>query len=87
VIREMAERQLEVMDVETLRLHYARTLWKWSERLEANLERARQHAGDKRLRVWRAYLAGCAHGFDQYLFQRETCMVTGNRYPHWILLQ
>jgi cyclopropane-fatty-acyl-phospholipid synthase len=65
VAREMAAAGLEVMDVETLRLHYAKTLWKWSERLEANLERAREHAGEKRLRVWRAYLAGCAHGFDQ----------------------
>jgi cyclopropane-fatty-acyl-phospholipid synthase len=65
VAREMASADLEVMDVETLRLHYARTLWKWSERLEANLERAREHAGEKRLRVWRAYLAGCAHGFEQ----------------------
>ena len=65
VAREMAAAGLEVMDVETLRLHYAKTLWKWSERLEANLDRARELAGDKRLRIWRAYLAGCAHGFEQ----------------------
>jgi cyclopropane-fatty-acyl-phospholipid synthase len=65
VAREMASTGLEIMDIETLRLHYAKTLWKWSERLEANLDRARAHAGEKRLRVWRAYLAGCAHGFEQ----------------------
>ena len=64
VLKEMARAELEVMDVETLRLHYAKTLWHWSERLEANLDAARQHAGDKRLRIWRAYLAGCAHAFD-----------------------
>ena len=64
-LREMSAAGLEVMDVETLRLHYGKTLWHWSERLEANLERAREYAGDKRLRIWRAYLAGCAHAFEQ----------------------
>jgi cyclopropane-fatty-acyl-phospholipid synthase len=65
VVREMSAAGLEVMDIETLRLHYAKTLWHWSARLEANLERAREAAGEKRLRIWRTYLAGCAHGFDQ----------------------
>ena len=64
-LREMAAAGLEVMDVETLRLHYGKTLWQWSERLEANLERAREYAGEKRLRIWHTYLAGCAHAFDQ----------------------
>ena len=64
-LREMSSAGLEVMDIETLRLHYAKTLWHWSERLEANLDRAQEYAGDKRLRIWRAYLAGCAHAFAQ----------------------
>jgi cyclopropane-fatty-acyl-phospholipid synthase len=53
------------MDVETLRLHYARTLREWSRRLEANLEAARALAGEKRARIWRLYLAGCAHAFER----------------------
>ncbi len=65
VLKEMARAELEVMDVETLRQHYARTLWHWSERFEANLDAARRYAGDKRARIWRAYLAGCAHAFEQ----------------------
>ena len=65
VIREMGAAGLEVMDSETLRLHYAKTLQQWSERLEANLEKARAFAGEKRLRIWRTYLAGCAHAFAQ----------------------
>ena len=63
VIREMAAAGLEVMDSETLRLHYAKTLAQWSTRLEASLEKAREFAGEKRLRIWRTYLAGCAHAF------------------------
>jgi cyclopropane-fatty-acyl-phospholipid synthase len=65
VLREMALAKLEVMDVETLRLHYARTLANWSRRLEANLAAARAHAGEKRARIWRLYLAGCAHAFER----------------------
>lgn len=37
---EISEAGLEVVDVESLRLHYARTLDHWSERLEDNLEAA-----------------------------------------------
>ncbi len=63
VMREMGAAGLETMDVETLRLHYAKTLSHWSRRLEASLEAARSLAGKKRLRIWRLYLAGCAHAF------------------------
>jgi cyclopropane-fatty-acyl-phospholipid synthase len=52
------------MDVETLRLHYAKTLWHWSDRLEANLPRARTLTDERRIRIWRTYLAGCAHAFE-----------------------
>jgi cyclopropane-fatty-acyl-phospholipid synthase len=65
VLKEMAAAGLEVLDVETLRLHYAKTLWHWSSRLEANLEAARALAGEKRVRIWRTYLAGCARAFEQ----------------------
>jgi cyclopropane-fatty-acyl-phospholipid synthase len=65
LLREMGASGLEVTDVETLRLHYARTLRAWSERLEANLAQARRFTEEKRLRIWRSYLAGCAHGFEQ----------------------
>ena len=64
-LKEMSAAGLEVMDVETLRLHYARTLAHWSRRLEQNLEAGRACAGDKPLRIWRLYLAGCAHAFER----------------------
>jgi len=64
-LREMCAAGLEVMDVETLRLHYAKTLWHWSARLEARLAEARKHTDEKRVRIWRTYLAGCAHAFEK----------------------
>lgn len=65
VIEGMAAQGLEAVDAEALREHYARTLWQWTERLEANGEAARREAGEERFRVWRIYLAGSAHAFDR----------------------
>lgn len=81
VLREMASAGLEVMDVETLRLHYAKTLAHWSGRLEANLERAREHAGEKRLRIWRLYLAGCAHAFERRWVSIQQVLAVKTRDP------
>lgn len=62
-IASMSEQGFEVLDVEGLRLHYARTLEHWSHNLEQQLEQAAQYVSDKALRIWRVYLAGCAYGF------------------------
>jgi cyclopropane-fatty-acyl-phospholipid synthase len=73
VLREMAVAGLEMVDTENLRPHYARTLWAWSDGLEQRLDDARrilyeQHGeerGDRVLRAYRLYLAGCAMSFEQ----------------------
>jgi cyclopropane-fatty-acyl-phospholipid synthase len=65
VIEGLASEGLELIDAEALREHYARTLWHWVERLEANEEAARREVGEERYRVWRIYLAGSAHAFDR----------------------
>ncbi|MCL4744610.1 MAG: cyclopropane-fatty-acyl-phospholipid synthase family protein [Burkholderiaceae bacterium] len=62
-ISHMSSAGLELTDAESLRRHYARTLWLWSDAFEARLARARELAGERRARIWRVYLAGCAHAF------------------------
>jgi len=64
-VREMSAAGFEVTDVESLRLHYAKTLAHWSRRLDSRLDEAARLVGDRTLRIWRAYLAGCSHGFQQ----------------------
>ncbi|MCC6531547.1 MAG: class I SAM-dependent methyltransferase [Burkholderiales bacterium] len=64
-IRAMSEQKLEVVDVESLRFHYAKTLDFWATRLEAAQERARSLVGERRYRTWLVYLAGCAHAFSR----------------------
>lgn len=63
VVAEMSAQGLECHDVENLRPHYARTLWQWVERLEANREAAVALVGEKAYRIWRIYMAGSAHAF------------------------
>lgn len=62
--KAISDAGLEVVDVESLRLHYARTLHLWSQGLERRLQEAAQWVPEKSLRIWRLYLAGCAYGFQ-----------------------
>ncbi|MVW80234.1 class I SAM-dependent methyltransferase [Bordetella sp. 02P26C-1] len=68
VMEAMTHGGLEGVDVENLRPHYARTLWAWSDALEARLEEAAQvlkgEQGQRSLRAYRLYLAGCAMAFE-----------------------
>jgi len=64
-VHDMSEQHLEVHDVESLRPHYARTLGMWSENFERNIEPAIAASSERTARIWRVYLAGCAHAFEQ----------------------
>jgi cyclopropane-fatty-acyl-phospholipid synthase len=73
VLEHMSRAGLEMVDTENLRPHYARTLWNWSDALEAKLDEARQvlatdggaERAEKTLRAYRLYLAGSAMSFEQ----------------------
>lgn len=65
ITARICEAGLEVVDVESLRLHYAKTLNHWSENLENQLHRAAALVPEKTLRIWRLYLAGCAYAFTK----------------------
>ncbi len=64
-IELMASKNLECLDVECLRPHYAKTLWHWVERLDAHKDEARALVGEKRYRIWRIYMAGYALAFQR----------------------
>ncbi|HKA42950.1 MAG TPA: class I SAM-dependent methyltransferase [Burkholderiales bacterium] len=65
VIGEMSEQGLESADVESLRPHYAKTLWSWVERLESSRETVIDIVGEKTYRIWRVYMAGSAYAFER----------------------
>lgn len=81
VLQVMSEAQLEPLDVESLRPHYARTLWAWSDALESHLEAARRVTRESVVRAYRLYLAGCAMCFEQgwiSLFQMVAARPSGD---------
>lgn len=56
--------QLNLLDLDEIGLHYARTLREWRQRFEASLERVRELGYDERfIRMWRYYLCYCEGGF------------------------
>lgn len=52
-----------VLDVENLRLHYARTLAHWLERFETHVDAVRGLYDERFVRTWRLYLAGSEASF------------------------
>ncbi len=88
-IRQMTDifepADLSILDVENLRLHYARTLEHWLERFSNNVERVRALFDDEFVRIWTLYLAGSIAGFrsgDLQLFQ-VVAAPTGNNDTPW----
>lgn len=54
-----------VLDVQSLRPHYALTLAAWVARLEANWDAAVAAAGEEVARTWRLYMSAARAGFER----------------------
>jgi cyclopropane-fatty-acyl-phospholipid synthase len=61
---EMERARWEILDVEGLRLHYARTCRHWVERLRARAEEARALVGERVYRTWLLYLTCSVVAFE-----------------------
>lgn len=59
----------EVLDVENLRPHYARTCAEWVARLRQNREACLDIVGPETYRTWLLYLAGSAVNFERGLIE------------------
>ena len=82
---------LEVLDVEALRRHYALTLRAWVQRLEDSWPAAVAASSEGRARVWRLYMAACALAFEaghmgvnQVLLQRRGGQQPPLRRTDWV---
>jgi cyclopropane-fatty-acyl-phospholipid synthase len=63
-VTEMERAGLEILDVEGLRLHYARTCRHWVERLRERADEARRLVGERTYRTWLLYLTCSAVAFE-----------------------
>lgn len=71
---------LSILDVENLRLHYAKTLEHWLTRFESAKQKIAEMFGREFVNAWRLYLAGSVAGFRagtlqlfQIVFARTAC--------------
>lgn len=69
-----------VLDVENLRLHYAKTCADWLERFEQSSDQVTQMFDERFVRMWRLYLAASSATFEtgdlqlfQVVFARDNC--------------
>lgn len=61
-----AEHGFMTIDVESLRLHYMKTLMCWVEGFEANMDKVEKMFDQRFIRMWRMYLNSCAAGFHHW---------------------
>jgi cyclopropane-fatty-acyl-phospholipid synthase len=61
--------KFSVLDIENLRLHYARTCAEWLENFEAVSEQVGEMYSKEFVRTWRLYLAGSSAGFQSGTLQ------------------
>ncbi len=61
-----ADINFRTLDVESLRLHYMKTLEEWCKNFMNNLDEERDMFDDEFLRMWHLYLATCAAAFHYW---------------------
>ncbi|WP_251861463.1 cyclopropane-fatty-acyl-phospholipid synthase family protein [Clostridium sp. Marseille-Q2269] len=65
LVYNMAENDLHLIDLESLRLHYCKTLECWAKNFENSLDEVKKLGfDDKFIRMWRLYLDSCAASFN-----------------------
>ena len=81
VLRTLQEGGLEAFDIENLRRHYMRTTQLWSDTFEARTAQIKPLLDEKRWRIWRVYLAGCAWAFehDEVSIYQVLCRPAGEK--------
>lgn len=78
----MQDAHLEVIHLESLRGHYARTLRAWLSNLESNWDAAVAELGSGRAMVWRLYMAGSAVAFETGVIGvHQSLAVPSGRHP------
>lgn len=59
----LPENSFHLLDAESLRLHYTKTLEHWAKNFEENVDYVREKYGERFIKMWRLYLNACAASF------------------------
>ena len=64
IIEISADYNYHTIDVESLRLHYTKTLLHWAKNFDDNIDEVKKMFDEKFIRMWRMYLYSCAASFN-----------------------
>ncbi|APH14189.1 mycolic acid cyclopropane synthetase family protein [Clostridium sporogenes] len=77
LVYNMAENDLHLIDLESLRLHYCKTLECWARNFENSLDEVSKLGfDDKFIRMWRLYLNACAASFHYGVIDLHQFLLT-----------
>ncbi|WP_338000989.1 cyclopropane-fatty-acyl-phospholipid synthase family protein [Neobacillus terrae] len=79
LVGHITDEKFYLIDLESLRRHYAKTLEKWAQNFENVLKEVRKTKDERFIRMWRLYLNACAASFEtgnidlsQFIFTKGT---------------
>lgn len=78
----LPEYDFHVLDIESLRMHYAMTLDRWGENFDRHIHHIREKYGEKFVRMWRLYLYACAESFRSSGLDVHQILVSKNLNNH-----
>lgn len=84
IISLSADYKFYTLDVESLRLHYVKTLLMWAENFEKNIDKIREMFDERFVRMWTLYLYSCAACFYNGIIDLHQIVFTkgvNNSYP------
>ncbi|WP_251553676.1 SAM-dependent methyltransferase [Neobacillus muris] len=64
LVNELADKSFYLIDYESMRRHYAKTLDIWADNFESVLDKVRQKKEERFIRMWRLYLNACSASFQ-----------------------
>ena len=64
IVSLSADYKFYTIDIESLRMHYMKTLLKWAENFENNIDTVREMFDERFVRMWTMYLYSCAACFN-----------------------
>lgn len=76
ITSECCEYNFHIVDVESLRIHYKKTLLLWYQNYENNIDKVREMFDEQFVRMWRIYLCSCAAGFNNGVVDIHQMLLT-----------
>ena len=76
IINISAEYDYHTIDIESLRLHYTKTLLEWYKNFSDNIDKVKEMFDERFIRMWSLYLCSCAATFNNGVIDLHQILFT-----------